>query len=96
MVLYAIKKGGIPQGNCILVHWSQDVVFREDENRARKGNAQENLAIMRKITLNLLRKEKSQKCGAKGTRLICVMDQDILLKVLHLRKRDCPDRLSRN
>jgi predicted transposase YbfD/YdcC len=64
------------------LHWSLDVVFREDENRARKGNAQENLAIMRKIALNLLRKEKSQKCGAKGKRLICAMDQDYLLKVL--------------
>ena len=66
------------------LHWSLDVVFREDENRARKGNAQENLAIIRKIALNLLRKEKTKKCGAKGKRLICAMDQDYLLNVLHL------------
>ncbi|MCJ7775931.1 MAG: ISAs1 family transposase [Desulfobulbaceae bacterium] len=65
------------------LHWSLDMVFREDENRARKGHTQENFAMMRKIALNVLRKEKTKKCGAKGKRLICAMDHDYLLKVLH-------------
>ena len=47
------------------LHWSLDVVFMEDENRARKGNAQENLAIMRNLVRNVFRKEKTKKCGAK-------------------------------
>jgi predicted transposase YbfD/YdcC len=64
------------------LHWSLDVVFREDDNRVRKGHAQENFAVMRKIALNILRKERTRKCGAKGKRLICAMDQDYLLKVL--------------
>jgi len=65
------------------LHWSLDVVFREDDNRVRIGYAQENLAVMRKIALNVLRQEKSRKCGAKTKRLLCAMDHDYLLKVIH-------------
>lgn len=36
------------------LHWLLDVVLREDASRARKDNAPENLAIVRKIALNLL------------------------------------------
>jgi len=66
------------------LHWCLDVVFREDDNRVRKGHAPENMAIMRKIALNVLRKEKTKKCGAKAKRLICAMDLDYLLKVINL------------
>lgn len=65
------------------LHWCLDVVFREDESRVRKGHAPENLALMRKIAVNVLRKEKSKKCGAKAKRLVCAMDTDYLLKVIH-------------
>jgi predicted transposase YbfD/YdcC len=65
------------------LHWSLDVVFREDDSRVRTGNAQENLAVMRKIALNHLRQEKTKKCGAKWKRLLCNMDHDYLLKVIH-------------
>jgi predicted transposase YbfD/YdcC len=37
------------------LHWLLDVVLREDANRARKDHAAENLAILRKLALNLLR-----------------------------------------
>lgn len=37
------------------LHWMLDVVLREDANRARKDHAGENLAILRKLALNLLR-----------------------------------------
>ncbi len=66
------------------LHWCLDMVFREDDNRVRKGHAPENIAIMRKIALNVLRKEKSKKRGAKAKRLICAMDMDYLLKVINL------------
>jgi len=62
--------------------WCLDVVFREDESRVRKGHAPENLAIMRKIALNALRQNKSKKCGAKGKRLTCAMDDEYPLKVI--------------
>ena len=37
------------------LHWVLDVVFDEDGNRARKDNAPENFAIMRRLALNIIR-----------------------------------------
>jgi len=37
------------------LHWVLDVIFDEDRARNRKGNGPENLAIIRKLALNLLR-----------------------------------------
>jgi predicted transposase YbfD/YdcC len=37
------------------LHWVLDVHFDEDGNRARKDNAPENLAILRRLALNILR-----------------------------------------
>src|ERR1700722_9960925 len=37
------------------LHWVLDVVFDEDRARNRKGNGPQNLAILRKFALNLLR-----------------------------------------
>jgi predicted transposase YbfD/YdcC len=64
------------------VHWVLDIAFREDESRVRKGNAAQNLAILRHIALNLLRQEKSAKCGVKAKRLKAGWSEDYLLKVL--------------
>jgi predicted transposase YbfD/YdcC len=35
------------------LHWVLDVIFNEDGNRSRKDNAPENLAILRRLSLNL-------------------------------------------
>jgi predicted transposase YbfD/YdcC len=37
------------------MHWVLDVVFAEDANRARKDDAPENMAILRRLALNILR-----------------------------------------
>lgn len=37
------------------MHWVLDVVFAEDANRARKDEAPENMAILRRLALNILR-----------------------------------------
>ena len=37
------------------LHWVLDVVFAEDANRARKDAAPENLAVLRRIAINILR-----------------------------------------
>ena len=42
------------------LHWSLDVIFREDLSRKRKGEAAENFALIRKIALNLLNQEKTK------------------------------------
>ena len=41
------------------LHWSLDVVFNEDQARNRKGHCAENLALLRKLALNLARLEPS-------------------------------------
>lgn len=66
--------------NC--VHWVLDIAFREDDCRIRKGNGPQNFAILRHIALNLLRQEKTAKCGIKTKRLKAGWSQDYLLKVL--------------
>ena len=37
------------------LHWVLDVVFGEDASRARKDNSPENLAILRRLALNIIR-----------------------------------------
>lgn len=43
------------------LHWVLDVVFREDECRARKDHSARNLAMIRRAVLNMLRREPSRK-----------------------------------
>jgi predicted transposase YbfD/YdcC len=43
------------------LHWTLDVAFREDYARNRKDHSAANLAILRKITLNLIRLEPTEK-----------------------------------
>lgn len=60
--------------------WMLDVVFREDQ--CRIGNAAENMSILRRLALNLLRREKSEKCGVQIKRLKAALDEHYLFKVL--------------
>jgi len=64
------------------LHWVLDVAFREDDSRARQGNADQNLAILRHMALNLLKQEKSAKGGIKAKRLQAGWSEDYLVKVL--------------
>ena len=47
------------------LHWSLDVTFREDDSRVRSGHAPENLALIRKMALNLLRLNKTKNVVQK-------------------------------
>ena len=42
------------------LHWALDVTFREDECRVRKDHSARNLAMIRRVVLNLLRREPSR------------------------------------
>ena len=64
------------------LHWIVDVAFREDESRVRVGHGPENLALLRHIARNLLRQERTAKCGVKARRLMCGWDESYLLKGL--------------
>ena len=64
------------------LHWVLDIAFREDESRVRLGHADENLAVLRHISLNLLRQETSSRVGIHAKRLKAGWDNNYLLRVL--------------
>jgi len=64
------------------LHWQLDVSFNEDKNRLRSGFAAQNVALINKIALNLLKNEKTVKVGIKSKRLKAGWDNAYMMKVL--------------
>lgn len=64
------------------LHWVLDMVFREDEQRKRDKRAAENFAIVRKISLNLLKKDTKTKGSLVSKRLRAGWDKDYLISLL--------------
>jgi predicted transposase YbfD/YdcC len=50
------------------LHWVLDVGLREDASRVRERNAARNLALLRRIALNLARADSTLKASLKGKR----------------------------
>lgn len=70
------------------LHWVLDVCFGEDQSRARTGYAAENLATLRRLALNILRRETTKKRGIKGKQKSAGWDHAYLLRLLGLEP--CP------
>jgi predicted transposase YbfD/YdcC len=64
------------------LHWSLDVSFREDTLRQRVGHSAENLSRIRRLALNLLRRDKTCRAGINGKRLQACLKEDYLVRVL--------------
>lgn len=64
------------------LHWSLDVTFGEDDSRARTKNAAQNMAILRRAALNLIKKDRSTKDTIRGKRFAAALDPDFLLHLL--------------
>ena len=63
------------------LHWVLDVVFREDDSRVRAGHAGENLAMIRRVAVALLRRAPG-KGSTPTKRLKAGWNDDYLLQVL--------------
>lgn len=64
-------------------HWFLDVVFKEDARRVRKDNAPQNLAMLKRMALNILRKDTTEpKYSLKSKRFASSIDNDYLEQVL--------------
>lgn len=64
------------------LHWVLDVQCGEDRSRARAGHAAANLATLRRLALNLLKREQTRKRGIKGKQLNASWDHNYLLRLL--------------
>jgi predicted transposase YbfD/YdcC len=69
------------------LHWVLDVTFNEDASRVRQGNAADNLGLLRRLSINLLKHEPSQK-SLKMKRYLAAMDNNFLLQVLAASSRE--------
>jgi len=63
------------------LHWVLDVIFREDEARARVGHAAQNMAILRQLALNILKNSPS-KDSVRTKRYKSALDTAYLEKLL--------------
>ena len=63
------------------LHWTLDMVFREDEQRKRANHAAKNFAIVRKIALNLLKKDEGKE-SLRSKRLKAAWDKNFLIKLI--------------
>lgn len=67
------------------LHWSMDVSFNDDQMRARSGASAHNMAVLKHITLNLIRLDPvKRKGGIKARRLIAATSNRYRAELLGL------------
>jgi predicted transposase YbfD/YdcC len=64
------------------VHGVLDVAMAEESNRTRTGDSAQNLALIRKLALHLLRRETSVQAGCAAKQKRAGWDHNYLLKIL--------------
>jgi predicted transposase YbfD/YdcC len=64
------------------LHWVLDVGFREDASRVRERNAARNLALLRRIALNLARADGTLKASLKGKRKYAGWDDTFMATLM--------------
>lgn len=67
------------------LHWVLDVTFGEDDSRVRIGNGPQNFALLRRMALNLLRRETGNRGGPTVKRRRAMWDTEYLKNVLGLK-----------
>ena len=64
------------------LHWVLDVTFREDDSRVRDRTAARNLALLRKIALNLVAADRSSQTSLRGRRKKAAWNDDYMLRII--------------
>ena len=64
------------------LHWVLDVTFREDDSRVRDRTATRNLALLRKIALNIVGRDRTSKVSVRARRKKAAWNDSYMLKLL--------------
>jgi predicted transposase YbfD/YdcC len=65
-----------------VLHWTLDVVLDEDQTRSRKDHAPANLAILRRLALNIARAHPDTKTSLRGKLKRAAWDDSFLVDML--------------
>jgi predicted transposase YbfD/YdcC len=65
-----------------VLHWTLDVVLDEDQARSRKDNAPANLAVLRRLALNIARAHPDTKTSLRGKLKRAAWDDSFLVDML--------------
>src|SRR5688500_15503904 len=64
------------------LHWVLDVTFREDDSRVRDRTAARNLAILRKIAINLMGRDRTPRISMRARRKQAAWNDVYMLSLL--------------
>jgi len=64
------------------LHWVLDVTFREDDSRVRDRTAVRNLALLRKIALNIVGRGQTTKSSVHARRKGAAWNDSYMLKLM--------------
>jgi len=64
------------------LHWVLDVTFREDDSRVRDRAAARNLALLRKIALNIVGRDRTSKASVRARRKKAAWNDSYMLQLL--------------
>ena len=64
------------------LHWVLDVTFREDDSRVRDRTAARNLALLRKIALNIVSRDRTSKASVRAGRKKAAWNDGYMLQLL--------------
>jgi predicted transposase YbfD/YdcC len=64
------------------LHWGLDVTFREDDSRVRDRTAARNLAIIRKLAINLISRNRTARVSMRARRKQAAWNDDYMLSLL--------------
>jgi len=66
------------------VHWVLDVIFKEDDSRVRDRYSAQNLTMLRRLAINMVKRESTSKKSIRQKRMMAGWDRTYLEKILRI------------